>query len=140
MGSSGVEVFDTELKGGFAAFADVVAVPAGDLDGNVAFYDSLATEARAQGQTGGHFQAVELIVFGFREIRLAFLYDHVASGTGATSAAGVFQMDAKVQANVEKRFGFPVIAVGELAGFELHSSVFRQKSHFRHILLYDPAY
>ncbi len=96
MGSSGVEVFDTELKGGFAAFADVVAVPAGDLHGDVAFHYRLATEAGAKGQTGGHFQTVEFVVFGFGQIGFAFFYDHVAGGTGAASAAGMFQMDVTI--------------------------------------------
>lgn len=52
----------------------------------------------------------------------------------------MFQMHIKVQSDIKKRFRLTVVAIGELAGFKFNCLIFRQKSHFRHIPLYDPAY
>ena len=49
-------------------------------------------------------------------------------------------MDTQIQSNIEKRLGFSVVGVGQLAGLKFNYSIFRQKRYFRHTPLYDPAY
>ena len=65
--------------------------------------------------------AIEQIVFlvGRRRQALKALpHDHVTGGAGAVSAARVVERNAKVQGDVEDRFFFAVIFVGELAVLE----------------------
>ena len=71
------------------AFADIVPVPGWDFDFHVAFDHCLAAKSRPKRQACRHVQPVQFIVFGFGQIFLAFLNDHVARGAGAASAAGM---------------------------------------------------
>jgi len=64
------------------------------------------------------FHAVEFVVFHFRKIRVAFLDDYVACRTRAASATGVFQVEADVHREVEKRFRLSMPFVRQLALFE----------------------
>jgi len=64
------------------------------------------------------------------------IFDYnVTGGAGAVSAAGVFQMNAKVECNVEQRSGFSVPFIRQFAGLELHGSAHRQERHFRHVTI-----
>lgn len=74
-----------------------------------------------QGESGGHVQAIGLIVFHFTQIVVrAFADDDMTGGAGTATAAGVFKGDAEIQAHVEDGFGFAVLAIGEFAGFKLY--------------------
>ncbi len=103
-----------------AAFTDVVAVPGRDLDFDVALNHTLAAQARFQREPGGHVQAVGFLIGHLRKVLHALVNDHVAGGAGAVAAAGVFQVDSEVQADVQDRFGEPVFLIWQLARFELH--------------------
>ena len=50
---------------------------------------------------------------------MPFGHDDVARSAGAVSAAGMFQMDSEVQADVEKRFGLAVLVVRQFSRLEL---------------------
>src|SRR3954451_8579945 len=61
----------------------------------------------------------------------------MTSRTGATSTAGVFQMNVEISRNIQERSAFTVVAIRQLAGFELYTFIFRHERHFRHTSLYD---
>jgi len=105
---------------GAAAFADVVAVPGGNLDFDVAFDHALAAEARAQGESGGHVEPVGFIVVHLGQIFHAVFHDDVAGGAGAVASAGVFELDAGVEADIEEGFGLAVLVVRQLAVLEFY--------------------
>lgn len=74
-----------------------------------------------QGESGGHVEAIGLIVFHFTQIVIrALTDDDMAGGAGTTTAAGMFKGDAEIQAHVEDGFWLAVLAIGEFAGFELY--------------------
>jgi hypothetical protein len=85
-----------------AAFADVVAIPSGDLDGYIAGYDRLASQARMEGEAGGLIEAVELVFVGgvWTQVRVTLLDDDVTGSAGAAPSAGVFDMHAEVDCDI----------------------------------------
>ncbi len=73
-----------------------------------------------QREAGGHLEAIAFFVLvHFGKVFHALGDDHVAGGAGAVSAAGMFEMDSKVEADVENRFGLSVLVIGQLSRFEL---------------------
>ena len=87
---------------------------------DVAFHHALATQARSQREAGSHLEAIPFFVL----VQLGKVFhplgdDHVAGGAGAVSAAGMFEMHSKVQADVQKRFGLSVLVIGQFSRLEL---------------------
>lgn len=82
-----------ELECRPAAFADIVSVPGWDFDLNVALNHRLTAEARTQCQTSGHVEAVQFVIFGFRQVLFPFEDDHVTGGTRAAPAASMLQVN-----------------------------------------------
>ena len=115
-----------------ASFTDVISIPCGNLHRYVALDDALAAEPGMQSQIGGRLQAVELVVFRFREVLFATLDDDVAGGARVIASAGMLQMHTAVEGNVEQRFRLAVIFVGQLSGFEFHRHVGGEKRYFGH--------
>jgi 5'-nucleotidase/UDP-sugar diphosphatase len=97
------------------AFAHVIPVPFRNIHRDVARDHRLASQSRMQLVIGRLFHAVELIVVHLGKIRLAFLDDDVACCTSATSAAGMFQMEAHVHRNIKQRFRLAVPFVGQFS-------------------------
>ena len=93
-------------------FADIIPVPVRNMHGDVPFNDGLATQPRRQLVVGGLFDAIHLVVIHLGQAAGSLLHHHVASRTGATSAAGVFQMEAKIHRYVEQRFRLPMSFIG----------------------------
>lgn len=106
---------------GSAAFADVVPVPGRYLHFHVALHDTLAAQARTQRQARGHVQPVGLVVIQLGKIFHALRHDDVTCRTGAVASAGVFEMDAVVQADIEDRFRLAVLLIRKLSLLELYS-------------------
>ncbi len=80
----------------------------------------MASEARFEGEVAGGLDAVELVVIHRRKVDLgAGFHVHVAGGAGATSAAGMLELDAEIQGHIQDRFGFPMLLVGKFSGLEL---------------------
>lgn len=84
------------------AFADVITIPVGNKDSNVAFDDGLATEAGVELEIGGLLDAVEFVVVHFREVFGARFDDHVAGGACAASAAGMFEVEIKIHRHIKQ--------------------------------------
>src|SRR3954451_9863123 len=123
------------LKCRSPTLADVVAIPARNLDYDIARYDSLAAKPRVQREPGSHVEAVCLIVVHLGKVGVrSVLDDHVAGGTGAVPTACVLQVHSKVQADVENAFRLSMFAVRQLAGSELSGSTLRQEGDFWHPL------
>ena len=116
-----------------AALAHVIAVPGRNLDLDVTFHHALAAQARFQRETRGHVQAVGFLIGHFRKILHALVHDDVAGSAGAVAAAGMFQVNSEVEADVQDRSGQPVFLVGQLACLELYG--FPVDSELRHNLL-----
>src|SRR5262249_21894965 len=110
-------------KNGRAAFADVVPSPCRNLDNYIAFDTCLGAQARVERQIGGGIEAVQFVVRRLREVLLAFFDHHMAGRAGAVSAAGMLEMQAKIEGNVEQRLRKPMILVRQLPGLELHGYV-----------------
>jgi len=100
-------------------FGNVVAIPGWNFDDDLAgFLDGcLAAEARVELEVGGGVEFVGFVVFHLRNAISAFLNPHVASRACAIAAAGVVEMDAIVDGDVEERFFLAVVLVGKLAVF-----------------------
>lgn len=86
---------------GAAAFADIVYVPGGDLDFDVAQHDALAAQARAQGQTGSHVAAVSLVIVHLGQVVHTVFHNDMTGGAGAVATAGMLQVDSEIQTNIE---------------------------------------
>jgi arginyl-tRNA synthetase len=87
-------------------------------------------------EAGRHIQPVEFVVFGFRQVFIAFHDDYVTSGAGAASAAGMIQVDAAPERHIQHRLAFPVIAVGEFAVLKLNGLVVWKKRYLGQVPLY----
>ena len=72
-------------------------------------------------QVCGHVQAVRFVVIHGRKVLSAFFDPHVACRAGAIAAAGVFQVDSKVEADVQNRLGLAVFLIRQATWFELYS-------------------
>lgn len=82
----------------------------------------------------GHVDAIQLVIVGFGQMSIVAIFNYnVTGGASAVSTAGVFQMDSKVEGNVEQRFGFSVPFVWQFSGLEFHGSADRQERYFRHL-------
>ena len=107
------------LECGASAFADVIAIPGGNFYRDVAFDDGLAAETGPESEAGGHVETIELVVVGFGQVLVAVDYDDVASGAGATSSAGMLEVNVEIEGDIENGLAFSVVVVGKLSGFEL---------------------
>jgi DMSO/TMAO reductase YedYZ molybdopterin-dependent catalytic subunit len=114
------------------ALADVVAVPAGNLDDHIALHHRLAAKPGMQRQPWRHVETVLLVVIHLGKIVVALLDDDVAGCARTASAAGVFQMDAAVLRNVEQRFRLSVPFIRQFAGFELERDVVGKERNLWH--------
>src|SRR5260221_11286907 len=56
----------------------------------------------------------------------------MAGGAGVVSAAGMLQMNAEIEGDVEQGFRLAVIFVGQLPGFEFHRHIGGKKSNLGH--------
>jgi len=85
-------------------------------------------------QAGGLVEPVHFVVI--RRIRtqilIALFHDHVAGGAGAASSAGVFDLHAEIDGDVQNGLGFAMFVVGKLAGLKFDSLPLRQKRNFGH--------
>ena len=88
-----------------------------------------------QSQPWRHIQTIKLVVVSFGQIRIAAFYDHVAGGAGAATAAGVFELNAEVQRDIEDRLRLAVLVVRKLAVLELDGLVEIGECHLRHIFI-----
>ena len=132
-GGDGVTQID-----GTAAFTHVVTVPGRDFDDDVALHDGLAAEPGMQREAGRHVQAVGFVIVHLRQVPVCpVLHDHVTGRTGAASTAGVFEMNAVIQSDVEEGFRLPMIGIRKLTRFEFHSPAFGQERHFGHVVDYN---
>jgi hypothetical protein len=102
------------------AFRGVVAVPLGDFYDVVAGPgdDGLAAESAVELLVGGHVEAVDFVVFGFRDTGL-ILDPEMAGGAGADASAGVVEEDVVIFGYIEEGHGFAVVLVGHGAEFKL---------------------
>ena len=114
------------------ALTDVIAIPGGNLHHHVAFDDALATQPGMQSQIGGSLQAVQLVVLRLREVLFSALDNYMARGARVIAPAGVFEMHAAIDGNIEQRFRLAVIFVRKLSGFEFHRHVGGEKRYLRH--------
>ena len=95
------------------------------IEYDIAFHHGLAGEARFEREIGGSLHAIEFVIIHRRKVDLsAGFHVHVASGASAASAAGMLQLNAKVQRDVENRFRFPMLLVGKFSGLELHRAAY----------------
>ena len=122
------------------AFADVVAVPFGDGNDDVAFDDGLAAEAGVELVVGGLLDAVEFVVFHLGKVVAAFLYNDMTGGAGAAAAAGVLEVEAIVHGDVEQGAGLAVAFVFKLFRLEFESFAGREKGHFGHLTIIADAF
>jgi len=87
-------------------------------------------------QPWSHFQAVRFVVVHFGELIVASaLHNYVAGGAGIIPAAGMFQLNAVVQANIQQGFRFPVVGVWQFPLFELDGLSLWQNRNFRHYFI-----
>ena len=107
------------LKGRFTAFTDIVPVPGGNLDYDVALNDGLAAQSRVQLDVRRGFNAVCFVIIHLGELALAILDDYVAGRAGTISTAGMFQVKPEVHCDVEQRLRFAMLAVWDFAVLEL---------------------
>lgn len=119
---------------GSAAFTYIITIPGRNFDGDIALYDALATQAGLESQARRHIEAVRFVVVHFGEVIQALRNDHVTGSAGAISTAGVFEMNAKMEANVQQGLGFAVFGVRQLSRLILHG--FPVNGNFWHVLLY----
>ena len=101
------------------AFADVVAVPGGNLDYDIAFDHSLATKTGTELIIGRLFHAIEFIVIHLGKRVLAFFHHDMAGGAGTTASAGMFEVETEIHRNIQKRTGAAMSFVGQGRGIEL---------------------
>jgi hypothetical protein len=85
-----------------------------------------------QRQARGHIQAVGFVFFHGAQVFFAFLDDHMTGGTGAGTAAGMFEMKAEVFREIKDAHGQAVAAVGHLAGLPFVHTTVVQKSELGH--------
>ena len=85
---------------GSGLFADVIAIPGRNFHAHIAFYDCLATEARAQFEIRCHIQPVEFIIFRSGQILSALPHPNVARCASTYTAARVFQRHTDVERNI----------------------------------------
>ncbi len=114
------------------AFADVVAVPVGDVNGDIAFHHSLAAEAGVQLEVGGLFHAVDFVIFHFGQVVGTLFGDDVAGGAGAASTTGMFQVKAEIHGDIEQRTGQAVAFIRQLAFLVFECLVGGEKSYLGH--------
>jgi hypothetical protein len=80
----------------------------------------LTSQTGTQSQPGSLIQTIQFVVVGLREIFFTALHNHVASRAGAATAAGMFQVNPKVQTNVENGFRLPMLLVREFPQLKLN--------------------
>ena len=100
MASGGFGGGDGISQNGASAFADVVAIPRGNIHDYVAFYYGLATQARPYLEVGSLLHAIEFVVFHLREILFTLLDYYVTRGAGAVSSTGMLQVEAVIHGDV----------------------------------------
>lgn len=83
-------------------------------------------------EAGGHFEAVEFVVFRCGEVCFPLLDDNVASGAGATAAAGVLDVKAKVFGEIKEAHRFSVATVRNLTKLEFVLGTIIQQGDLRH--------
>lgn len=86
-----------------------------------------------QRHPGGLFHSIQFIVVGLAQrVVGAVLYDHVARGACAASAAAVLQLNSKIQRDIQNGFGLSMMLVGQFPGLKLDRTVDVYKLNFRH--------
>ena len=68
---------------------------------------------------GSLLHAVKLVIFHFRQVSATIFHHNVASRAGATSAAGVLEMESEVHCNIEQRSRLSVSFIFQCPRFEL---------------------
>ena len=87
-------------------------------------------------QVRGHIHAVQFVIISFGEVGVeAFLHHHVTGGAGAVAAAGVLQVDAEVQRDVEQRFRLTMALIGQIAGLEFDRLADRKERNLGHLFI-----
>jgi hypothetical protein len=116
-----------------AALAHIIAIPIRNLKNDVAFNDRLASKTGMRRQSRGFIQSVRLVILDLDQIVVRLvLQNHVAGRAGAISSAGVLELDAKIQANIQDRRWFSVLLIWQLLWIKLDGSAFRQNGYFGH--------
>ncbi len=99
-----------------SAFAHVVAVPAWNFDGYVSGDYRLTAKPRVQCHAGRLIHTVHLVVAWPAQVGVALFDDDVAGCAGAAPAAGMLEVQAVVEANVEQRSLESVLGIGHDGG------------------------
>ena len=120
---------------GYASSVCLSSVPIaglelGDLDGDVATYDTLATESGIGRESGSLIELVLLVLFHLGEILLSGPDDHVAGRTGAVSTAIVLEFDPVLLCDVQDRPGSAVIAEGKVLIVHFDDEVLGKEGDF----------
>ena len=99
-----------------SAFTYVIPVPIGNFHCYIARDHRLAAEPRVQRHAGGLVHAIHLVVLGLAQIRVPLFDDDVACRTGAAAAAGMFEVNPMIEADVEERALETVFGIGHSIG------------------------
>ena len=110
-----------------AALRHIVPVPRRNLHHHLSWFlnHGLTSQARIELQISSHVEAVRFFVIHLAKQFFALFHEDVARGAGAVTAAGVLQMQAKVQRYVQNRFRLAMVLIGKLAMFKLEAAVLR---------------
>ena len=114
-----------------ATLADVIAIPARDLDHDVAAHHALAAKAGIQCEIRRLIEAVRFIVFHLVDVRRTLQNLDVTRGAGANAATGVLQLDAIVQGHVEHGVLQAMFRIRHGGGVELNGDVLWKKCNLR---------
>ena len=103
------------------------------MNRNIPLNHGLASQPRVQLKIRSLFYPVQLVVFHLRKIFHALFHHDVASGAGAASPAGVFQMKSEVHRHIEQGARPAMPFIGQLTGLELECFIGGEKRYLRHI-------
>ena len=73
------------------------------------------------GHSGGHIDAVELVVVRLGKIVFPALHNDVTRSAGAASTARMLKLNTKIQRDIENGLWLAMVGVRELPGFEFDS-------------------